>query len=116
MPTAHRTEVLTTESTLTNRGQTTIPSAIRRALNLAPTDKLRFSLCSDNTVVLSRGEPEAEAQADPMIDSFLALLERDATANPTRLRAVPASLVERARALTEGVEVDLDAPLSDDDE
>lgn len=51
---AHKDDVLLLESTLTSRGQTTIPSPIRKALGLGAADKIRFTLSSDNTVTLTR--------------------------------------------------------------
>jgi antitoxin PrlF len=36
--------------------------------------------------------------------------------HPERLKAIDAALVQRVQALTSGVEVDLDAALSSDDE
>ncbi len=114
MPTANVHEVLTTESTLTRRGQTTIPNAIRKALALRPSDKIRFSLHTDNTVTVERAE--ADEVDDPMIERFLAFLERDSLDHPAHLRAVETGVASKARDLVSGVEVDLDAPLSDADE
>jgi antitoxin PrlF len=113
MPT-HKDDVLLLESTLTSRGQTTIPSPIRKALGLGASDKIRFTLSGDNTVTLTRATPEPES--DPLVDHFLAFLERDALDHPARIQAVTPKVVARARSLVEGVQVDLDAPLSDDDE
>ena len=44
------------------------------------------------------------------------LLARDLAEHPERLQAVDAGLAQRIQALVGGVEVDLDAPLSADDE
>jgi antitoxin PrlF len=52
---------------------------------------------------------------DPALAPFLAFLARDMAEHPGRLHAVDASLAQRIQALTGGVEVDLDAPLSADD-
>lgn len=43
--------------------------------------------------------------------AFLLLLEKDADTSSPRVRPVPRHLLERAKALVEGVEVDLAAPL-----
>ena len=40
------------DATLTSKGQTTIPKAIRDRLGLRPGDTLRFTLLSDGTVVM----------------------------------------------------------------
>lgn len=39
-------------STITSKGQTTIPKEIRDSLNLHAKDKLHYSLLSDGTVIL----------------------------------------------------------------
>src|SRR5690554_1879365 len=110
----HKDDVLLLESTVTSRGQTTIPSPIRKALGLATADKIRFILSGDNTVTLTRATLQPES--DPIVDHFLAFLERDALDHPGHIQAVTPEVVARARSLVEGVQVDLDARLNDDDE
>jgi antitoxin PrlF len=53
---------------------------------------------------------------DPALTPFLGLLARDITEHPERLRAVDAGLAQRIKALVGASDVDLDAPLSADDE
>ena len=105
-------EVLSVESTLTSRGQTTIPQPNRRALGLSSADKVRFSLRGDDTVVISR---VSAAQRDPMVAAFLDFIEADVRHHPQRVRAIPVDVIDRARALSVGVELDLDAPLDADE-
>lgn len=57
--------------------------------------------------------PEAD---DPVLEAFLAFLSRDIARSPERLRPVDASLVGRIGSLVPGLEVDLDAILSVEDE
>jgi AbrB family looped-hinge helix DNA binding protein len=46
------------ESTLTSKGQITIPKAVRERLNLEPGDKVYFDVRDDGTVLLmARNEP-----------------------------------------------------------
>lgn len=106
--------LLEIESALTDRYQTTVPGAVRRALKLRKRDRIVYLLREDGTVVL--GRKPADGDRDPVIDSFLAFLARDMTARPERLRAVDAALLKRIRPLIAGVAVDLDAPLSPCDE
>ncbi len=102
------------ESTLTDRYQTTVPDTVRRALRLGKRDKIHYTIRPGGEVVLTRVEaPEAD---DPVLGQFLAFLARDMASHPERLQAIDASLVQRLQSLTAGVEVDLDAPLSADDE
>jgi antitoxin PrlF len=43
---------MTTESTLTSKGQTTIPQEIRERLSIKPGDRMTFTLMPDGTVLL----------------------------------------------------------------
>jgi len=67
-------------------------------------------------VVLTRStSPEGLETDDPVLGKFLGFLARDMASHPERLQAVDAGLVERLQSLVGGIEVDLDAGLSDDD-
>ncbi|SEO38864.1 looped-hinge helix DNA binding domain-containing protein, AbrB family [Paracoccus alcaliphilus] len=48
------------ESTITIKGQTTLPKAVRQALELAPGDRLRYVILDDGQVRLMRTRPVAE--------------------------------------------------------
>ena len=102
------------DSTLTDRYQTTVPEAVRQFLRLGKRDKLHYTIRANGEVVLTRAT-SAEGD-DPALGAFLDFLAADITRHPERLQAIDASLVARIQSLTEGVEVDLDAPLSADDE
>jgi len=106
--------ILEVESTLTDRYQTTVPETVRRALQLGKRDKIHYTIRPGGEVVLSRAEP-AEVD-DPVLESFLGFLARDIASHPERLQAIDARLAQRLELLTGGIEVDLDAPLSADDE
>ena len=91
-------------SKVTSKAQTTLPSGVRDALGINPGDKLGYEIEGDAAVirkVVDDGE-------DPALAPFLALLEQDIAQNARRLKAVPQALVERIRALTEGVRVNRD--------
>lgn len=105
---------LEVESTLTDRYQTTVPETVRRALHLGKRDKIHYTIRPGGEVVLSRAEPTEES--DPVLGSFLGFLARDIASHPERLQAIDASFVQRLHSLTGGIEVDLDAALSADDE
>jgi antitoxin PrlF len=105
---------LEAESTLTDRYQTTVPESVRRALHLSKRDKVHYSIRANGEVVLSRAEsPDAP---DPVLGHFLRFMARDMQRHPERLRGIDANFAKRLRALVRDVEVDLDAPLSADDE
>lgn len=106
--------VLEVESTLTDRYQTTVPNAVRRALKLRKRDKLIYRVLEDGTVTVTRRGKRGDA--DPVLGRFLDFLARDMAAHPERLRALDVDLVARVRALVGDVQVDLETPLSPDDE
>jgi antitoxin PrlF len=105
---------LEVESTLTDRYQTTVPETVRRALRLGKRDKIHYTIRPGGEVVLTR--VEASEADDPVLVQFLGFLARDIASHPERLQAVDSTFVQRIQSLTGGIEIDLDAPLSADDE
>jgi antitoxin PrlF len=105
---------LEVESTLTDRYQTTVPETVRRALGLGKRDKIHYTIRSGGEVVLTRAET-VEAD-DPVLGQFLGFMARDIASHPERLHAVDAGLVQRLELLVAGVDMDLGASLSADDE
>ncbi len=106
--------ILEAESTLTDRYQTTVPEPVRLALKLGKRDKLRYALRPDGSVVMTRA-PQVDPE-DPVLQQFLGFMANDLVNHPERLRSLDSALVERIHGLVEHVEIDLDAPLSPDDE
>jgi antitoxin PrlF len=104
---------LRSESTLTQRYQTTIPAPIRQALGLNKNDKICYTIESDNRVLISRVE---DTESDPILENFLDFLAQEMTDNPKNIQAISSDLFNRAQSLVSGIEVDLDAPLVDEDE
>lgn len=102
--------LVTAESTLTDRYQTTIPEVVRKALGLGKRDKLEFLLDETGAVRIKKAE-QPEEHFDPALIAFLDLLAKDIEQNPQNLREVPESLWLAIDKLTEGVEVDLDEKL-----
>ena len=72
---------LETESTLTERFQTTVPSPVRKALHLGKKDRIKYSIQADGSVLLSK---LTEEEADPVLGDFLAFLENDIKKNPAK--------------------------------
>jgi len=105
---------LEVESTLTDRYQTTVPETVRRALQLGKRDKIHYTIRSSGEVVLTRAE--VSEGNDPVLGQFLNFLARDIASHPERLKVVDASFVQHIQSLVDRIEVDLDAPLSADDE
>lgn len=105
---------LEVESTLTDRYQTTVPETVRRALKLEKRDKIHYTIHPSGEVVLSRADSSEED--DPVLKEFLNFLAADIVKNPKRLNSLDANFVKRIQSLVDKVEIDLDAPLSAEDE
>jgi antitoxin PrlF len=103
------------ESTLTDRYQTTVPAPVRKALGLSKSDKICYTIHPDGQVVMSRAE-RAETEEDPILGKFLDFLARDMEKNPHHIQAVSPDLIKRAKSLAIGIEFDIDTPLADDNE
>jgi antitoxin PrlF len=105
-------------STLTDRYQTTVPEAVRRALNLGKRDRIAYTIRPDGGVELHRADAreEREENDDPVLASFLSFLARDLQAHPERVAQIDADLAQRVDRLVGDVEVDLDRPLPAEEE
>jgi antitoxin PrlF len=91
-------------STVTAKAQTTLPSGVRKALGIAPGDKLAYVIEGDRAII-RRAEEEDH---DPALGAFLDFLEREINDHPERLLPVTAGLRARMRRLVDGAGVDLD--------
>ena len=113
--TAGESPIQEVESALTDRYQTTVPQPVRRALGLRKRDRICYAIRANGEVVLQRLCPEP-VEGDPALAPFLTLLQQDIAAHPERLLPITANLAGRLQELVGGIEVNLDAPLSDDDD
>ncbi len=90
-------------STITAKGQTTVPKAVRQALGVDYGGRIAFRV-DGRGVTLAR----AEDSEDPAIDRFLGFLADDIKARPEAVKALSPELAARVAALTAGVSDDLD--------
>ena len=97
------------ESTLTDRYQTTVPSAVRHALKLGKRDKIRYLIQPDGGVMLARASSKAED--DPVPGQFLNFLARGMATHPEHLKNIDARLQKHMLSLVKNVAVTLDTPL-----
>jgi len=93
--------------TITAKGQTTVPKAIRQALGVGYGSRIAFRVEDGTVSVHAVTEPEE----DPALVPFLALLERDIAARPEKLIPLPSALAACMTAATEGVTVNPEAPI-----
>lgn len=105
------TFTLNNESKLTDRYQTTIPETVRKALQLNKRDKLRYTIQANGNVLISRVE-----DTDPVLDGFLNFLANDISHNPGQLTALNREFTKHIDALVSDVGIDLNNPLSDENE
>lgn len=96
-------------STITAKGQTTIPKAVRQALGVDCGDKIAFRVDKRGVTVARVEEDE-----DPAIDRFLDFIADDIKQRPHAIKALSPDLAARIAVLTEGMEVDLDAAIDGD--
>ena len=100
--------------TITAKGQTTVPKAVRQALGVGYGGRIAFRV--EGGAVTVRALPEAadaEVAEDPALAPFLALLEADLAARPAEaVHPLPEALADRLDALAaEAGEVDPDAAI-----
>jgi antitoxin PrlF len=106
-------DTLEIEATVTKRGQTTLPSAIRKVLKVtAAEDRIVYRVLKDGSVLLTK----KESPGDPIIAAFLAFIATDIGNNLGSLRPVTPEWLTGLQQLVKGVNIELDAPLSEDDE
>ena len=96
-------------STITAKGQTTIPKAVRQALGVGYGGRIAFRV-SDGGVTVCR----ADSDEDPAIDSFLGFLAANLKQHPEAVKALTPELAARIKVLTEDVRVDLDDAIDGD--
>ena len=100
--------------TITAKGQTTVPKAVRQALGVGYGGRIAFRVARGRvTVHALPSEQEGDEVADPALAPFLALLEADLATRPAQaVRPLPKRLTGRLEALAAEVgEVDPDAPI-----
>ncbi len=97
-------------STITSKGQTTVPKSVRQALGLSEGDQIAFRV-DDSGVTVRRAESPDD---DPAIAAFLTFLAKDLEANPERLQTLSPDIVARMAELTKRMTFDPDAPIEGD--
>lgn len=93
-------------ATITAKGQTTVPKAVRQALGADYGGKIAYRI--DEHGVSLHCVAEAE---DPALGAFLDFLATDIRAHPDRIRFVSPEFQARIEALTKGMTADLDASI-----
>ena len=90
-------------STITSKGQTTVPKAVRQALGVDYGGRIAFHVGDDGVTITS-----AEPQEDPAIGTFLDFLADDIKRRPEAVKALSSELAARITALVGAQPVNLD--------
>ncbi len=96
-------------STITAKGQTTVPKAVRQALGVDYGGRIAYHVGEDG-VMLSR----ADDSEDLSIAAFLGFLANDIRHQPQKIRALSPDLAKRIVALVDGIDVNLDDEIDGD--
>jgi len=97
--------------TITSKGQTTVPRAVRQALGVGYGGRIAFRVERGRVTV--HAWPAEDGTTDPALAPFLALLEADLAARPgSAVRPLLEALTGHLESLAAEVgEVDPDAPI-----
>ena len=96
-------------STITAKGQTTVPKAVRQALGVDCGGKIAYRI-EDGRVTVHN--PDVEDR-DPALTAFLGLIEKDIAAG-RNLRGLPTGVATALRRAVKDIGVDLDDKLEGD--
>jgi antitoxin PrlF len=99
-------------STITEKGQVTIPKSVREALGLGYGGRIAFYVDENRHVSIQKEVDDSDE--DPVIDGFLSFLAEDMEKHPDHIQEFPTALMERMGELTKGMHVDPDDPIIGD--
>lgn len=97
-------------STITSKGQTTVPKSVRQALGLNEGDQIAFRV-DESGVTVRRAE---ETRDDPALGAFLSFLAKDIEDHPERLQTMSPEMAKHITSLTEGMTFDPDEAIEGD--
>lgn len=99
--------------TITAKGQTTVPKAVRQALGVGYGGRIAFRVEGGSVTIHALWD---DTEHDPALSPFLSLLAADLTTRPGEaVRPFSPNIASRLVAMAEEIgEVDLDAPIEGD--
>jgi antitoxin PrlF len=106
-------QVIEEVCTITAKGQTTVPKAVRQALGVGYGGRIAFRVEGNSVTIHALSD---DTEHDPALSPFLSLLAADLTTRPGEtVRPFSADVTSRLAALAEEIgEVDLDTPIEGD--
>jgi antitoxin PrlF len=96
-------------STITAKGQTTVPKSVRQVLGVDYGGEIAFCVENDRVIVVNA---DAEHH-DPILGAFLGVIEKDIAAGKN-VRDLPIGVSKALRNILKRIRVDLDKPLAGD--
>lgn len=99
--------VLEEISTITAKGQTTVPKAIRKVLGVGAGDQIAFRVEGQHVTVVPVGAPHE----DPVIGKFLDFISKDIEQHPDSVKPLSKEFAARMASLVKGKKLDLDEPI-----
>ena len=102
--------VLEEVSTITAKGQTTVPKAIRQVLGVDVGDQIAFRVEGQQVTVVRFGA----AHEDPVVGKFIDFLAKDLEKRPEAVKSLSTEFAARMAALVKDQKVALDAPIDGD--
>jgi antitoxin PrlF len=102
--------VIEERSTITAKGQTTVPKAVRQVLGVKEGDEIAFRVEGQRVTVV----PVRATHEDPVVGKFLSFLAKDIEQRPETLKSLSADFAARMESLVKGTKVDLDEPIDGD--
>ena len=97
-------------STITAKGQTTVPKAVRQVLGVKEGDEIAFRVEGQRVTVL----PVGATHEDPVVGKFLSFLAKDIEQRPEAIRPLSKDFASRMEKLVKGTKVDLNEPIDGD--
>lgn len=102
--------IIEERSTITAKGQTTVPKAVRQVLGVKEGDEIAFRVEGRRVTVV----PVGATHEDPIVGKFLGFLARDIERRPEALKPLSKDFTARLKSLVKSARVDLDAPIDGD--
>lgn len=99
--------VLEEVSTITAKGQTTVPKSVRKVLGVDVGGHIAFRVEGKRVTLVS----VEEAHEDPVVGNFLDFLAHDLERRPEAIKPLSREFAVRMAALAKGAKVDLEAPI-----
>ena len=94
-------------STISAKGQTTIPKAVRTILGVGVGDKIVFQVDGERVTLASI----REASEDPVIGGFLEFIVKDIQKRPGAIKALSREFAAKITWLTKGKRLDREVPI-----